>query len=453
MQIKMLRLRNLGPFRDLEVGLAPAAELKSNVTVFVGDNGAGKTILLKSLAASLSWFVARLRSGKGSGNPILEDEILSGESSGAVEIKVSDSHGNGPGSGDASFHCWMLAKTRSGKKAEFRSRIEGASALAEIHREALSRSDECSLPLIAFYPAERVVLDVPFRLRGKHTFSQLDGYDQSLNSGVDFRRFFEWFRNREDAENESGISREALAKASELVGEGSDVWRELERLHASSRDRQLTAVRAAINCFMPGFSNLRVRRSPLRMSVDKDGETFNVLQLSQGERSLMALVGDIARRLAMMNPGLQNPLHGDGIVLIDEVDLHLHPTWQRGVIGRLTETFPNCQFALSTHSPLIISDFKEMLIYSLRDGEAAASSSQYGSDANSVLAELMNTPIRDPKIENLLNDLLDLIQDKELPKARGLLADLEKEVPGDNLELVKARMLLRKQELRHAAHN
>ncbi len=64
------------------------------------------------------------------------------------------------------------------------------------------------------------------------------------------------------------------------------------------------------------------------MSIDKNGQTLNVLQLSQGEKSLMALVGDIARRLAMMNPMLGNPLNGEGIVLIDEVDMHPHPTWQ-----------------------------------------------------------------------------------------------------------------------------
>ncbi|WP_436718331.1 AAA family ATPase [Escherichia coli] len=125
---------------------------------------------------------------------------------------------------------------------------------------------------------------------------------------------------------------------------------------ASSRDRQLTAVRTAISRFMPGFSNLRVRRKPrLHMSIDKNGQTLNVLQLSQGEKSLMALVGDIARRLAMMNPMLENPLNGEGIILIDEVDMHLHPTWQRTIIQRLTTTFPHCQFVLTTHSPLVIS--------------------------------------------------------------------------------------------------
>jgi len=172
------------------------------------------------------------------------------------------------------------------------------------------------------------------------------------------------------------------------------------------------------------------------MTVEKNGETLNVLQLSQGEKSLMALVGDIARRLAMMNPTLENPLYGQGVVLIDEVDMHLHPSWQRGIIDRLTTTFPHCQFILTTHSPL------------LDDGELSVVPSLYGQDANSVLLDVMDTDIRNAKIATQLNDLLDLIQKKQLNQARSLLEKLMEDLPANNLELSKARLLLRKQELR-----
>lgn len=201
----------------------------------------------------------------------------------------------------------------------------------------------------------------------------------------------------------------------------------------------------------PGFENLKVRRKPrLHMSIDKEGQTLNVLQLSQGEKSLMALVGDIARRLAMMNPGLENPLHGDGVVLIDEVDMHLHPQWARTIIQRLTDTFPNCQLVLTTHSPLVIGDCKDVLVYSLDNGELTEVPSQYGQDANSVLLEVMDTAIRNERVANRLNDLLDLIQDRHFDKANALLAELKAELPANNLELTKASLLLRKEELRRA---
>ncbi|MFA0173138.1 AAA family ATPase, partial [Vibrio splendidus] len=137
-----------------------------------------------------------------------------------------------------------------------------------------------------------------------------------------------------DTENESGLTDDILDQLKGLFDNDQEAWSKLKSLNASSKDRQLTAVRSAIYKFMPEFSNLRVRRKPrLHMSIDKNGQSLNVAQLSQGEKSLMALIGDIARRLAVMNPSLENPLMGDGIVLIDEVDMHLHPKWQRTLIA------------------------------------------------------------------------------------------------------------------------
>lgn len=457
MEVRTLKLTNLGRFEKLEIQLAPTDELKGNVTVFTGNNGAGKTSILKSLATGLSWFVARLRSDKGSGNPIPEEAILNDRASAVIEVSVCNEPGDEkraePDDRSASY-TWTLTRTVKGKKAAVTSNLQEASSLALFYKEKFTKLDNASFPLIAFYPVERVVLDVPLKIRERHNFLQLDGYDNSLNQGIDFRRFFEWFRDREDAENESGLPPEMLHKLQESLGSNEEVWRTLRLLVASSRDRQLTAVRTAIANFMPGFSNLRVRRKPrLHMSIDKDGVTLNVLQLSQGEKSLMALVGDIARRLAMMNPALENPLHGDGVVLIDEVDMHLHPTWQRSIIERLTTTFPNCQFILSTHSPLVISDCKDVLVYSLDDGELTLVPSQYGQDANAVLLDVMDTDVRNSTITKKLNDLLDLIQSNQFLAARELLSLLEGELPANNIELLKAKMLLRKQEIKHAQNN
>lgn len=88
MEIKQFRLTNLGRFSELEAELAPTLELNTNVTVFIGNNGAGKTSILKALATSLSWFVARLRSEKGSGSPIPEGVILNGQASALIDVSV-----------------------------------------------------------------------------------------------------------------------------------------------------------------------------------------------------------------------------------------------------------------------------------------------------------------------------------------------------------------------------
>ncbi|WP_198649921.1 AAA family ATPase [Zobellella maritima] len=120
MEIKQFRLSHLGRFRSLEVPLAPTPQVQSNVTVFIGNNGAGKTSILKGLATSLSWFVARLRSEKGSGSPIPEEVILNGATSAAIDIEVVDDQGQSanPGADESdALYQWTLARTHKGKKA------------------------------------------------------------------------------------------------------------------------------------------------------------------------------------------------------------------------------------------------------------------------------------------------------------------------------------------------
>ncbi|MGE1174911.1 AAA family ATPase [Pseudomonas sp. BW7P1] len=455
MQIFSFNLTDVGRFNELDVQLAPTNKTSSNVTVFVGNNGAGKTTLLKSLATSLSWLVARIRTEKGIGSHLANDDIRNGASIAMVHVAVLDTslaRSNIPEVfAKETLFSWTVARVKQGRKSASHSVLTDASRLADHYRTLLTADNKASLPLVAYYPVERSVLEIPLKIRTKHTFDQLDGYDNSLNRGVDFRRFFEWFREREDSENETGISDTALAEISIKFGYDSDVWKTLSKLKASSRDRQLTAVRSAIAAFMPGFTNLRVQRKPrLHMAIDKDGVTLNVAQLSQGEKSMMALVGDIARRLAMMNQSLDNPLHGDGIVLIDEVDLHLHPKWQRSLIRQLSETFPNCQFVLTTHSPLVISDAKDVLVYVLNNGELHEHNGLYGLDANQVLLEVMDTDIRNSDVQKRLNALLERLQDGDLETAQKLFAELAEELPDGHIELAKAALLLRKLELRRA---
>jgi predicted ATP-binding protein involved in virulence len=162
------------------------------------------------------------------------------------------------------------------------------------------------------------------------------------------------------------------------------------------RDRQLEAVRQAIQLLMPGYTDLRVRRLPLRMTLSKQEQELVINQLSDGEKCLLALTGDLVRRLAIANPALSNPLEGAAIVLIDEIDLHLHPQWQRALIPRLEKTFPHCQFIVSTHSPQIISEMgPQNRIYFLHNTDegliAEWGKNAYGKETNFILEVFMET--------------------------------------------------------------
>ena len=310
MEIKKLHIKHFTQFTDLTV------ELDRSVTVFIGNNGAGKTSLLRAVATLLSWLIARIGREKGSGSPILDSDIENDAKSSKITLDVFDlSIADNQESFQSSFDLpiadkqepfqWALVKQRKGFQNEQSSFLTNVTRLANLYRNRLSQNEKSSLPLVVYYPVERVVLDIPLKIKVRHSFAQLDGYDNALTQGVDFRRFFEWFRECEDAENES--RRDAMQPILEsLQNHPQDVLR--EKLSQLPYDQQLTAVQNAIATFMPGFSKLRVQRKPrLQMMVEKQGKTLDVAQLSQGEKSLMALVGDIARRLAMMNPDLENP--------------------------------------------------------------------------------------------------------------------------------------------------
>jgi predicted ATP-binding protein involved in virulence len=429
MKVKSIHLENIGCFSELKLQLAPTAENTSNTTIIIGNNGAGKSTILESIAISLSWFVSRVRYEKGSGSPISELKIKNDTSAAAISIELEN--------GERTFK-WILAKTRVGKKSEKVSKLDELSRLVNDYKERYTSDNNVSFPLMIFYDANRGVLDVPLKIRGKHTFQQLDGYDNSLNGIVDYRRFFEWYREREDFENET------RSIFLDNFNQNNFKSYNIEK-NNSLFDRQLTAVRTAITTFLPGFEKIRIVRKPrLHMAIDKDGKTLNVEQLSQGEKLLMSLVGDIARRLAMMNPLLDNALEGNGIILIDEAELHLHPKWQRTLISRLSTTFPNCQFILSTHSPLVISDYKEVLCYSLNDGELLPVNDLFGLDVNQVLIEAMNTDIRNAEIDTKINLFLEKIQERKLDEAKVILKNLENDLPESHIELIKSRLLIKR---------
>ncbi|MFD2943319.1 AAA family ATPase [Flavobacterium notoginsengisoli] len=438
MKIKSLHLRGIGQFEELNLKFAPYPEKLFNNTLIIGSNGAGKSTILESVAIGFSWFVSRIRSEKGAGMPISELKINNSFASG--QITIITEHDN------EEFE-WTVSKAKRGKKTERPTRLEGLNRLVNQYKDRYSVDDKLSFPLLLFYDANRGVLDIPLKIRGKHTFEQMDGYDNALRGIVDYRRFFEWYREREDVENEKKIRVLESFKPGHNMDE---VFRQLNKLS----DIQLMAVKSALESFLPELKNFRVQRKPrLHMAVDKNGAPLNVEQLSQGEKLTMALVGDIARRLAIMNPSMENPLIGSGVVLIDEAELHLHPKWQRSLVGRLKDTFPNIQFIITTHSPLLISDEKDLLCYSLDFGRLAEIDPLYGEDVNNVLIKAMDTDIRNQEVELKIRSLMNAVQDKNLEDAKILLIELGMELPKDHIEMVKARLLIKRLQLQNESHN
>lgn len=404
-------------------------DLHERLNVLVGMNGAGKSSLLDAAALLLSWLVNRIKHAGASGRPITEPDIRNGEAT--ANLQITCKHlGN--------YFSWNLAKARKGygKKDVVSILITVAEVAKQIQSEIAECNGQLNLPLLAYYPVNRAVLDIPLRIKERHSFDLLSAYDDALTSGANFRTFFEWFREREDLENEARRDQQTIFA---------------DPAKANFPDPQLEAVRNALTRFMPEFSNLTVRRNPLRMEVEKKGERLTVNQLSDGEKCLMAMVGDMARRLAIANPLLDSPLEGEGVILIDEIDLHLHPMWQRMVIPRLLEVFPHCQFLISTHSPHVITHVHPENLFLLAMGDEGLTSlrpvESYGKTVERVLEDLMGLESTRPDaVTDDLKQIFEQIDKGNMESAKNAIGELKSRI-GEDPELVKASVLIKRKEL------
>jgi predicted ATP-binding protein involved in virulence len=222
----------------------------------------------------------------------------------------------------------------------------------------------------------------------------------------------------------------------------------------------LETVRQAICQMMPGCSNPRTLINPLRLVVtfqylNGHQEILSLNQLSDGYRTTLALVMDLARRMAQANPH-QTIQQSEAIVLIDEVDLHLHPIWQQHILVDIMATFPKAQFIVTTHSAQVLTTIKpEHIILLTRQKDniiAEQATSSYGAESGRLLVEIMGVNERPPAEKNKFTELLgkyyDLIENHqgESQAALKLRQELNQESPHDPI-LIKADMEIRRQRV------
>ena len=413
MRLESIKLAGFRGISNLEL------EFPERVNVLVGVNGSGKSAVLDCTAIMLSRLIGRIRSSAGTRRYFVDSDISNktSETQNKVAIRFQGQ----------SVH-WSVTKTRRGRRKQTITRLDVMKKHLERFRSELDENEHTNLPVVVYYPVNRAVLDIPLRIRTRHRFDdRLAAYDQAFSGeGGSFRVFFEWFREREDLENEHRIDEPGF------------------------RDPQLHAVRMAIKKLLPGFRKLKIRRSPLRMVVEKNGEELIVNQLSDGEKCTLAMAGDLARRMAIANPTMKDPLGTEAVVLIDEIDLHLHPGWQRHIVSALAKTFTNTQFLLSTHSPTILSQLKSDSIWIMEKTESGVVANRpedaYGQAVDRILEDIMDVPARPRKIETKLKNLFFAIDKGNTKKAKRLLDYLQRTIGADPA-LIKADVLIRRREV------
>lgn len=358
MIVRNLQLNNFRCFSNSEVTFEP------DTTVFVAENGRGKTAILEGLTYLLGQYVKRFR---GIATPTVKDsdfreEWMPRDGNGELVKEprapymtlsaLADVSGTaGLLDSDECVLAWDLSRSRDKSESTLKQKKPETYGIKKILHYADRFIDgdvnhtPFVYPVVAFYGTERAV---PRRKieSGKtphKEYRRSEAYRDALSGTLSYRKMVEWLLYVEDKERREIIAKHDFSHAS------------IER----------DTIQYALEKMLPGFSNLRTIDNPLRLVVDveESGARRTCLvdqQLSDGYKIVLVLVLDIVLRILEANGGLPNMtpkmlLDAKGVVLIDEVDLHLHPSWQQHVLTDLRRTFPRLQFIVTTHSPHVVA--------------------------------------------------------------------------------------------------
>ncbi len=348
MRIEQVTLKNVRLFGKDEQRLTFRED--KNIMILLGNNGCGKSTILDTISIMLSPFVGAfpgnsLKNFRDSDVHIEQDCRMADSLYAKMGFKYKDAH-------------YEATRYRKGTVAPQQSDVKEMRACAESLRNLIVHGESVDLPILAYYGTGRGNIKAPERKRGfQKVFAQWDCYNSSLEASTDFKRFFAWYDMMEDEER-----------------------RERERRRDFNyHSAVLQVVRRAIESFVDTkYKNPHIDIHPLRFVMDEyqDGRKKRELRLEQfsdGYKIVIAMVADIASRMAEGNPMMANPLEASGIILIDEIDLHLHPKWQRGILRKLHEVFPRVQFVVTTHSPIILQGAADIAQVVVLDGSSMRS--------------------------------------------------------------------------------
>ena len=426
MRIKDLSIENVRLFDGDRQKLV--FDPNKNITAILGNNGSGKSTLLDTISVMLSSFVS-VFPGMGEKQFADTDIHIDGNKRAdylLVGMNLEDGNGDGI----------SMMRSRKGNAKSPQPELKEIKTYAEqLKNDIEAGNSDVKLPIIAYYGTGRGNIKAPEKKRSfQRTYSRWDCYLDTLDPATNFKRFFAWYDTMEDEER-----------------------REKERRQSFEyRSPVLQAVRRAINIFASSaeqgkrFKDPRIETKPLRFVLDECSENGQVVrelrleQFSDGYKIIIAMVADIASRMAEANPDMENPLDSPGIVLIDEIDLHLHPRWQQSILRQLKETFRNVQFVVSTHSPIVLLGALDIVQIVRLDGQHIESCIQrdYSSyDVNQLLlSQLFGLDnVLTPETAQMMKRREELLLKQELTEEEGQeLKDLERQA--DRIPIGETKM-------------
>lgn len=368
MKIHQINIRNFRRYEHASICF------HDNFNVLIGNNGKGKTTILDALAILLNTYLQGSKIQTG-GVGIKEDDarLIVREKGGQIfQERQSEVWLKASAQLDGKICEWQRDKgDRCGKAKDLVNL--GAEA-----RIAVTQGNDHTLPLLLYYGSRRLWV-IHRKIQTEKPGSQLDAYRYCLDPKSDQNAFEKWFKK---------LAYSELQKRQKIPA--------------------LEAVRNAVLCCTPGSSNFYHDTDEDQIMIELEHEglmPFNYL--SDGFRNMVAMVADIAHRASRLNPHLTENAAKEttGVVLIDEIDLHLHPKWQRRVVGDLQKAFPNLQFIVTTHSPFILQSLEPGQVIDLGQ---LPSSERLSASCDHVANPAPDHSFSNRSIEDIAEEIMDI---------------------------------------------
>lgn len=422
MKLRRVQLQNFRGFPRLELDLNHGP---GNFTLLVGVNGAGKTSVLDGVAVALGAWLLGFREGRARHITREEMRLVKVEHGGVPSLEEAGTTVVwAEGLIDDEVLSWHRElRSRTGRTSTVGPRL---NAVVEDKRRRLATNEAVDLPIIAYYGTGRLWVQKREReTRLRDLGSILQGYQACLEPASDHKLLEAWMAWREQVRLQE-------------IGRAIEERRAIEDVRSPLLDAVAEAARSCVDDAQRFYYS--VNHEELRLDM-KDGRTIPFNLLSDGYRNLIAVAADIAWRAARLNPhyGADAAKLATGVVLIDEIDLHLHPAWQRRVIGDLRRAFPRLQFLATTHSPQVIASARPGWIRVLTGAGGPRPASlmdkvpavvgpalhTYGRDTNSLLREVFGVDERPEEAVRRIAEVEALLAAGRLADAQAALRSLE----------------------------
>ncbi len=394
MIIKKLKIRN---FRNLE---SFDINFDDKLTVLVANNSSGKTSILDAISIILGSYIGAFPTEKNNGFRFTDATIKERGDEPKYPISVSSVIML-----DSEIRVFRELSNKGSRTTTVDSK--DLQQYAKKNYEKLYNKENVDLPIIAYYGTGRLYKETKLSKEKyeKEKSSRSYGYHNCLNPNSSFKEFMEWFVEQSQIEINTLLKN--LQKNQNL---------NITELPTS---RLLTNIKNSINSVFLHLNWKNIHFNGVDLVIENsDGIELSINSLSDGVKNILTLVADIAYRCSKLNPHLENSSkETKGIVLIDEVEMHLHPSWQQRVMIDLLNIFDNIQFIVTTHSPQVLSSVKNINIRIIDPTEKEAKVpivNPYGKQSVVALEDIMNVSSIPPKevvkeVE-LLENYLDLVQ-------------------------------------------